>query len=1058
MSAPRSKVSSVIETLAVSFGREANERLVDLIREAKDQDVFAPVTVIVPSNYVAVTLRRDLASGNYGATSWVGAGLVATDFVTSYRLAETLCGEYFLAQGQQPIRDVVIGTFVRQVLADEPGIFGPISHHANTERELVRVYRELRDLTDNELELLAASSSRSAEVVRVCIAAQRKLKDQWFDEFDLFGSLAVNKDRVSELGKLILFLPQQLANLEIAFLRRLSEMSPINALIGLTGVDEADSGSKNAATRLGTGLAMAQGRGPAVGKVVSVSDPDDEVRTVVRSVVGLLDQGMAAGEIAILYPHKLPYRRLLEEYLNKSGVSFNGLSSRSIANSMLGRFIATLLALPDSNLQVDEVLEFLASSDLLRRRGEEAVVPAVSWSQTAISAGVHAGVDDWSEKLSRHQQQLLASASKEKMRTGDNDAAVRREQQADEVTALLEFIVELNQLVQLDGLPKDWFGLCSWLRQVVERYLGHVDQSISHKNELVAFERVLNQLQSLGEIEHTTSFSVFRRCLETQLRESNERIGTLGQGVFVGDTRQAWGLNFEHSFVLGLAEGVFPQPPHRNGLLSDDDRSHLSQTLRVSSDATVDEQRRFLAILSSSTATTLLFPRGDLRQQRENYPARWLEQIANVRGAASLDEALRSPKHPWAEHQPSFIAGLKNSNFPGSCQEFDLASLLESREQGHNLGAVSLNDRSGFDAGRNLIAARTSDSFTRFDGNLNGLVDPKLVRTNVLSPTRLQEWFRCPHSYFMRHVLGVDEPEFFRHEFRISPIVRGSLIHEAADRFFQDQISKGSPAGPGRRYTEDDLLSMRQFGLEVATEFETQGLVGRPLFWRRDREQLLNDLAGILKFDHQREPRGTVIATELKFGLPGADFPPLQRELPSGRTVAFRGSIDRVENASPEGLVVVDYKTGKRDTYKKLSSENPILRGAQLQLPLYALAANAYLGEGNSEVHANYWFASNSQRWATAGYLVTGDVLDSFDKAVDTIVKGIEEGVFPARPEPSESKWTGLGKCVFCDPDQLGTKGIDDSWEAISRSEMLSPYVQLWVEDAALEDEILAND
>ena len=147
--------------------------------------------------------------------------------------------------------------------------------------------------------------------------------------------------------------------------------------------------------------------------------------------------------------------------------------------------------------------------------------------------------------------------------------------------------------------------------------------------------------------------------------------------------------------------------------------------------------------------------------------------------------------------------------------------------------------------------------------------------------------------------------------------------------------------------------------------------------------------------------------------------------------MAFRGSIDRVENASPEGLVVVDYKTGKRDTYKKLSSENPILRGAQLQLPLYALAANAYLGEGNSEVHANYWFASNSQRWATAGYLVTGDVLDSFDKAVDTIVKGIEEGVFPARPEPSESKWTGLGKYVFCDPDQLGTKGIDDSWEAI---------------------------
>ena len=68
---------------------------------------------------------------------------------------------------------------------------------------------------------------------------------------------------------------------------------------------------------------------------------------------------------------------------------------------------------------------------------------------------------------------------------------------------------------------------------------------------------------------------------------------------------------------------------------------------------------------------------------------------------------------------------------------------------------------------------------------------------------------------------------------------------------------------------------MRQFGAEVATEFETQGLVGRPLFWRRDREQLLNDLAGILKFDHQREPRNCY-RYRVKICLPGADFPPLK--------------------------------------------------------------------------------------------------------------------------------------------------------------------------------------
>ena len=124
----------MIDALAVSFGRDANEKLVGLVRAAKKNDVFAPVTVIVPSNYVAVTLRRDLASGDYGTTSPVGAGLVATDFITCYRLAETLSGEHFLTQGRRPIRDVVIGTVIRRVLAEEPGIFRPIVHHGATER------------------------------------------------------------------------------------------------------------------------------------------------------------------------------------------------------------------------------------------------------------------------------------------------------------------------------------------------------------------------------------------------------------------------------------------------------------------------------------------------------------------------------------------------------------------------------------------------------------------------------------------------------------------------------------------------------------------------------------------------------------------------------------------------------------------------------------------------------------------------------------------------------------------------------------------------------------
>ncbi len=1043
----------MIDAREVGFGRDANEQLAQLLHDAKLQDVFASVCVIVPSNYVAVTLRRELATGDYGATSWVGTGLVGTDFLTSYRLAEAVAGHSFLAQGRQPIRGVVIGAAIRQILTEDPGIFEPIAHHGATERELVRVYRELRDLEDDDLNVLASLGERSSEVVRVYNAAKQLLQAEWFDEFDLFRSTDLSEQKISDFGKLVLFLPQQLATSEIAFLSRLSEVSSLSALIGLTGAENADRDSNRVANLFGAQLSSSNVTPTSASTVISVSDPDDEVRTTIRSVVGLLDQGVAASQIAVLYPHRNPYARLLEEHLNESAVCFNGVSSRTVADSMLGRFIMSLLALPDKNMNVSAVLDFLSSSRTRQHVNNPLSTPSVAWSQAAVAAGVSAGLEDWSEKLSQHREQLLATAAQERLRTGDDWKASRHQRRAQEVDELVTFVTELNHIVNPESLPTDWAGLCSWLRQAIERYLGPNNQVGPHKGDLAVVEQVLDQLQNLARVEPNTTFSVFRRSLETQLQDHNERIGKLGQGVFVGDIRQAWGLNFEHTFILGLAEGTFPSAPRKNGVISDEDRAHLNGALSISRDVTNDDHRRFLAVLSSSNTNTLLFPRGDLRQHKENYPARWLEQMASLMGAPSLNEAFSNPEHSWAVHQPSFISGLRNSNFPTSPQEFDLASLLDGRDEGKDLATVSLNNTSSFEAGRQLINSRSSSTFTRFDGNLSGLVDATMVRTNVLSPTRLKQWIDCPHSYFMRYVLGVDEPESFRHEFRISPLVRGSLIHEAADRFFRDQISKGNPPGPDRQYTEDDILSLRQTGIEVAAELETQGLVGRPLFWSRDREQLLNDLVGILTFDHQREPRGTVVATELKFGLPDGDFPPLQRELPSGRTVSFRGSIDRVEKTDAGTLVVVDYKTGKIDSYKKLSPEDPMLGGSQLQLPLYAVVANSYLSQGADEVHASYWFTSDSQRWATRGYLISQDVLDAFDEAIDVIVDGIEGGLFPPKPTPSSSKWTGVGKCVFCDPDELGTREIEEKWKALSLLDSLDPYIQLRGEGAIASDE-----
>jgi len=73
---------------------------------------------------------------------------------------------------------------------------------------------------------------------------------------------------------------------------------------------------------------------------------------------------------------------------------------------------------------------------------------------------------------------------------------------------------------------------------------------------------------------------------------------------------------------------------------------------------------------------------------------------------------------------------------------------------------------------------------------------------------------------------------------------------------------------------------------------------------------------------------------------PASRAEPVTLETPAGE-VRIRGKIDRVDRVEfdgEEGLLVVDYKTGR------LPSTNDIIEGRNLQLPLYAAAACELLG------------------------------------------------------------------------------------------------------------------
>ncbi len=376
------------EVLSTPYGRPALEALREAIAKAKAGDALAPVTVVVPSNHVGITARRLLAGGALGELGTGGTGVAAVTFATPYRLAELLGAGPLAAAGRRPVSTPVIAAALRRVLDDEPGMFAPVATHAATEQALVATYAELSDLSPGALAALGRAGRRAHEVVRLCTRARALLAGDWYDESDLTDAAvdvvgaAPSARLASEIGALVVHLPQDLLRRQGQLLAALSTRLPATVVAGLTGRADADQGVRRslALLRVQVTDGLAPDRpAPAVSvdttQIVTTSDADDEVRTAVRLVLEAVRGGTPLERIGLLFGTAQPYGRLVHEHLAAAGVPRNGVAVRPLAASVVGRTLLDLLALPDHDFRRADVLGLLARSS-----DGPATAPTAAWS------------------------------------------------------------------------------------------------------------------------------------------------------------------------------------------------------------------------------------------------------------------------------------------------------------------------------------------------------------------------------------------------------------------------------------------------------------------------------------------------------------------------------------------------------------------------------------------------------------------------------------------------------------------------------------------------------
>jgi RecB family exonuclease len=966
--------------------------LADAVRSAKGGSPLAPVIIIVPTNAVGVLARRWL--GGHG-------GVAAIELVTPARLAERISGADFAAEGRLPVSTPLVDLTVREVLRRAPGDFAPVAEHPSTVTSLRDLHHELRLAGPAALSALSESSRRAREASRISSMITGRLADSWFDEADLLlHAIARISDGAAPFERVVAFLPRPELGLVSDLFRTLGRHAHLHVLLEWTGVAAVDAEVTAFVEALGTTVRPASeptAAPPATITVVSTTDADEEVRHTVRRLVDAARRGVPFARMSVVWPTDRPYARLVEHHLDAAGVPWNGRPGTLVTERLVPRFLLDLLDLDRRGLRRHDVFDLLADVPVHASDGSR--VSVARWERLSRAAGINRD-EHWQPRLDR-----LAASLRAQVPPRDRDA--------DEAARLGEFIDDLRRDLGPRGRPRTWKSWAEWCERQVQHRLGRsVLEQLDEAERLASdhANRVLDRLRHLDSISGPVDRSGFRAAFAAEFEAAPGRLGRLGDGVTIGSLAGAVGLDAELTIVLGAADGLLPPAPPLDPLISDADRRAAG--LAPSDSRAHRVHRSFLGHLTTSTEVVISTPRGDLRATTDRLESRWI--------ARHLPDA---PRLVVSSHH----AGLIACEFPAGPHEHRLRRRAALAARGIDDLVFACADDDVAAAAFRLRAARRSSSITEYDGDLSGVTIDHFPAP--VSASRLELWTACPFAYFMRYLLGVHPIDDPADELGLSPMERGNVIHVTLDRFHRLVIAGDVPQPGPTGWSADARRVLVETFENTADEFERSGRTGRPANWFLERQVVRGELLDWFVADGTRAGgRGAaVVHSELRFGHDGDVTLPLA----DGRHLAVSGFADRVDRTADGELVIMDHKTGKPDQFKKVTAADPTEGGTKFQLPIYAAAALATIGEhagaSATPVRAEYDFFRRGQ-FERYGYAFDQSVWNRVATDLQDVVDGIEAGLFPAVTGPPQ--YQHHVECWYCQPDGLGVEERYAEWHA----------------------------
>lgn len=388
----------------------------------------------------------------------------------------------------------------------------------------------------------------------------------------------------------------------------------------------------------------------------------------------------------------------------------------------------------------------------------------------------------------------------------------------------------------------------------------------------------------------------------------------------------------KYLYIIGMDEGFFPGKASENPLLGDAERQQLGLPLQRQRPG---EQVWHLSRLLASTEgqLTLVTKRCELQDGRELSPAPLIQRLAEHGILAEIPLVLVDPEKALDQGEARLAICLGVGGTEEAQRIFPWLA-----------------------EGEHACLEREQSELNRFSGWL-GRPTPELSINGgrqLRSASSLEALMRCPYSYFLRYVLGLEAPPDREEDPSrwLNPAQLGSALHSLFCRFMSALRDQGEHPS-----LEKHSQVMEEMLRELVAELKERNPVRQESAFRADLRRLERSARIFLKVE-SRNRHTEKVDFELSFGLGGEGDSHFGEgvvlDLSDQLQLRLQGRIDRVDRQG-EAYEIWDYKTGSSIPYE---GEDLLRGGIHLQWVLYAYAMEQVLRhrEREGEVTSSGYF------------------------------------------------------------------------------------------------------